>query len=43
MGDLQASNPHMWLPKGTTYTPSNFKMPNDVQAAYGATIANGID
>jgi prepilin-type N-terminal cleavage/methylation domain-containing protein/prepilin-type processing-associated H-X9-DG protein len=44
MGDLQASNPHMWLPKGTTYTPSaTFPLHNDVKALYGATIANGID
>ena len=44
MGDLQASNPHMWLPKGTTYTPSStFPLPNDVKAIYGGTIAKGID
>jgi prepilin-type processing-associated H-X9-DG protein len=46
MGDLQASNPHMWMPKGTAYDPATakqFKLPNDAQALYGATIANGID
>jgi prepilin-type N-terminal cleavage/methylation domain-containing protein/prepilin-type processing-associated H-X9-DG protein len=46
LGDLQASNPHMWMPKGTDYNPSvatNFRMPNDAQQLYGGTIGKGID
>ena len=40
MGDLQASNPHLWMPRRTFYNPKgNFPMPDDTAKAYGASLA----
>jgi prepilin-type N-terminal cleavage/methylation domain-containing protein/prepilin-type processing-associated H-X9-DG protein len=43
MGDLQSSDPNMWLPEGTFYNPGQgFPMPNDTAAAYGGNVARTI-
>lgn len=43
LGDLQAANPHLWMPKGSTYNISgDYGMLPDAKKLYGATVADGI-
>ena len=43
LGDLQGSNPELWLPKGAYYDPSaGFPMPADTARAYGGNVARVI-
>ena len=40
MGDLQGSDPNLWLPRGTSYDPKGgFPMPKDADALYGPSVA----
>ena len=43
IGDLQAANPHLWMPKGSTYNPSGkYPMLPDALKLYGSSLAEGV-
>lgn len=41
LGDLQASDPHLWMPRGSYYNPKGtYPLPKDALARYGGTLPN---
>jgi type II secretory pathway pseudopilin PulG len=38
MGDLEVSDPNLWMPTGSTYDPSSFQLQPDAAALYGAGV-----